>query len=86
MCKNICSACGYVHEGDSAPEKCPVCRVPAEKFNEVKEENRYWATEHVLGVAKGAPEEIIMAPLKPLKVAYRTEMMGLTGAGNIPEA
>ena len=59
--KFVCSVCGYVHEGDSAPERCPVCRVPAEKFNEVKEENRYWAAEHVLGVAKGAPEEIIMA-------------------------
>ena len=58
--KFVCSVCGYVHEGDSAPEKCPVCRVPAEKFNEVKEENRYWAAEHVLGVANGAPEEIIM--------------------------
>ena len=59
MKKFVCSVCGYVHEGDSAPEKCPVCRVPAEKFNEVKEENRYWAAEHVLGVAKGVSEEII---------------------------
>ena len=59
MAKYVCSVCGSVHEGDSAPEKCPVCRVPAEKFNEVKEENRYWAAEHVLGVAKGAPEDII---------------------------
>ena len=59
MAKYVCSVCGYVHEGDSAPERCPQCRVPAEKFNEVKEENRYWAAEHVLGVAKGAPEEII---------------------------
>ena len=60
MSKFVCSVCGYVHEGDSAPERCPQCKVPAEKFNEVKEENRYWAAEHVLGVAKGAPEEIIM--------------------------
>ena len=60
MAKYVCSVCGYVHEGDSAPERCPQCKVPAEKFNEVKEENRYWAAEHVLGVAQGAPEEIIM--------------------------
>ena len=59
MKKFVCSVCGYVHEGDSAPEKCPQCKVPAEKFNEVKEEERMWAAEHVLGVAKGAPEEII---------------------------
>ena len=61
MAKFVCSVCGYVHEGDSAPEKCPVCKVPASKFNEVKEEERVWAAEHVLGVAQGAPEEIIMA-------------------------
>ena len=37
MAKFVCSVCGYVHEGDSAPEKCPVCGVPAEKFNKVEE-------------------------------------------------
>ena len=57
--KYICSVCGYVHEGDSAPERCPQCKVPAEKFNEVKENERTWAAEHVVGVAAGAPEEII---------------------------
>ena len=35
MKKFVCSVCGYVHEGDSAPEKCPKCRVAAEKFDEV---------------------------------------------------
>ena len=58
MAKFVCSVCGYVHEGDSAPEKCPVCKVPASKFNEVKGE-RTWAAEHVLGVAQGAPEDVI---------------------------
>ena len=57
--KFVCSVCGYVHEGDSAPERCPQCKVPSDKFTEVKGE-RTWAAEHVLGVAKGAPEEIIM--------------------------
>ena len=60
MAKYVCSVCGYVHEGDSAPERCPVCKVPASKFNEVKDDNRVWAAEHVLGVAQGAPEDIIM--------------------------
>ena len=32
MAKFVCQVCGYVHEGDQAPEKCPVCGVPAEKF------------------------------------------------------
>ena len=59
MKKFVCSVCGYVHEGDSAPERCPQCKVPAEKFNEVKEGNLTWAAEHVIGVAKGAPEAIL---------------------------
>ena len=56
--KFVCSVCGYVHEGDSAPERCPQCKVPAEKFNEVKGDMT-WAAEHVVGVAKGVDEEIL---------------------------
>ena len=37
MAKFVCTVCGYVHEGDAAPEKCPVCKVPAEKFNKQDE-------------------------------------------------
>ena len=58
MKKFVCSVCGYVHEGDSAPESCPQCKAPAEKFTEQKGE-REWAAEHVVGVAKGVPEDII---------------------------
>ena len=58
--KFVCSVCGYVHEGDSAPDQCPVCKVPSDKFTEVKGE-RTWAAEHVLGVAQGAPEDVIAA-------------------------
>ena len=47
MAKFVCSVCGYVHEGDSAPEKCPVCGVPAEKFTKVEEGEKTWAAEHV---------------------------------------
>ncbi len=32
MKKYKCSVCGYIHEGDTPPAKCPVCGVPAEKF------------------------------------------------------
>ena len=35
MKKFVCTVCGYIHEGDAAPERCPVCKVPAEKFKEV---------------------------------------------------
>ncbi len=58
MAKYVCTVCGYVHEGDSAPEKCPQCGVPAEKFKK-QEGEMEWAAEHVLGVAKGVDEEIL---------------------------
>ena len=58
--KFVCSVCGYVHEGDSAPERCPQCNVTADKFNEAKSNTLVWAAEHVVGVAEGAPEDIIM--------------------------
>ena len=60
MAKWVCSVCGYVHEGESAPERCPQCKVPAEKFNKQEENKLNWAAEHVVGVAEGAPEDIIM--------------------------
>ena len=58
MKKWVCSVCGYVHEGDTPPEFCPICKAPASKFVEQSGE-KTWASEHVVGVAKGAPEEII---------------------------
>lgn len=33
-----CKVCGYIHEGDAAPAKCPVCGVPSSEFEEVKEQ------------------------------------------------
>ena len=58
MKKFVCSICGYTHEGDSAPEKCPLCKAPASKFNEMTDE-KTWAAEHVVGVAKGVDERVI---------------------------
>lgn len=57
MAKFVCKVCGYVHEGDSAPEKCPVCGVGADKF-EKQEGDMAWAAEHVVGVAKDVSEDI----------------------------
>ena len=59
MKKFVCSVCGYVYEGDAAPAQCPQCKVPGEKFNEQVGE-REWAAEHVVGVAQGVSEDIIM--------------------------
>ena len=58
MKKFVCSVCGYVYEGEAAPAVCPVCKAPADKFVE-QSGSMNWAAEHVVGVAKGAPEEIL---------------------------
>ena len=58
MAKFVCMVCGYVHEGDAAPEACPVCKAPAAKF--VKQDAEMtWASEHVVGVAQGSSEDIM---------------------------
>ena len=62
MKKFRCTVCGYVYEGDAAPEKCPLCKAPASKFVEVVEVEGgalTFADEHVIGVAKGCDEEMI---------------------------
>ena len=42
MTKWVCSVCGYVYEGEKAPEACPVCKAPADKF--VKQDSELsWA-------------------------------------------
>ena len=58
MKKLVCSVCGYVYEGEAAPEKCPQCGAPASKFVEQSGEMN-WAAEHVVGVAQGVSEDIL---------------------------
>ena len=62
MKKFVCTVCGYVYEGEAAPAECPICHAPAEKFKE-QSADKTWAAEHVVGVAQGAPEDI-MADLR----------------------
>ena len=58
--KFICTVCGYVYEGEHAPEKCPMCGVPASKFKELKEDGAMqFVAEHEVGVAKGCDDEMI---------------------------
>ena len=68
MAKYVCSVCGYVYEGDEPPIECPVCKAPAEKFTK-QEGEMTWAAEHVVGVAKGVPEDI----LKDLRANFNGE-------------
>jgi len=58
MKKYVCLVCGYVYEGEEAPAECPICHAPASKFQEQAGEMN-WATEHVVGIAKGVDQRII---------------------------
>ena len=68
MKKFVCGVCGYVHEGATAPEACPICKAPTEKFMEQSGEMS-WAAEHVVGIANGASEDI----LKDLRANFEGE-------------
>ena len=60
--KFICTVCGYIYEGDAAPEKCPLCGAPASKFNELTEDTTpEFATVHELGQAfkDGVSQDLI---------------------------
>ena len=54
-----CTVCGEIVKGDRPPAKCPVCKAPAEKFEEVVDDAMTWAAEHVIGIIDGVPEEIV---------------------------
>ncbi|MBR3450576.1 MAG: NADH peroxidase [Bacteroidales bacterium] len=58
--KWICTVCGYVHEGPEAPERCPLCKAPKEKFNELVESEGglTFVDEHKIGVAKDCDPEV----------------------------
>lgn len=68
MKKFVCQICGYVYEGENAPDVCPVCKAPKDKFVE-KTDDMAWADEHVIGVAKGVSEDI----LKDLRANFTGE-------------
>ena len=70
MSKYVCQVCGYVHEGEEAPEFCPQCKAPASKFTEQTGE-KSWACEHVVGVAAGVSEDI----LEDLRANFNGECM-----------
>ncbi len=76
MKKWVCPVCGYVHEGDVPPEKCPVCKVPGEKFK-LMEEEKSWAAEHVMGVGKvfsdDVPEDVRKEIIEGLRRNFEGE-------------
>lgn len=58
MAKWVCSVCGYVHEGDTPPEACPLCKAPAEKFTKQAEGEMNWACDHEVGIAKDVDKRV----------------------------
>ncbi|MCL2527891.1 MAG: NADH peroxidase [Defluviitaleaceae bacterium] len=61
MKKFVCTVCGYVHEDNTPPESCPLCKVPASKFKEeqVNDGELVYADGHVLGSAKDCDPEVL---------------------------
>ena len=49
MKKFVCTVCGYVYEGETAPAECPVCHAGADQFKEVVGEMEL-AAEHEYGI------------------------------------
>ena len=59
MKKFVCGVCGYVFEGEAAPEKCPQCGAPKEKFSELVAGKKEYVDEHVVGIAKDVDPRIL---------------------------
>jgi len=61
MKRFICTVCGYLHEGDTPPARCPLCGVGADKFIEQTGAVRRWADVHQVGIAKAGDGECVEA-------------------------
>ena len=57
MKKFVCTVCGYVHEGNEAPDFCPQCKASKDKFKEVNAKTSY-ACEHTIGIANDVDKEV----------------------------
>lgn len=58
--KFVCPVCGYVHIGESAPDKCPQCGVDGSKFKVVEDNGKLqFACEHEIGIVDGVSQDII---------------------------
>jgi Na+-transporting NADH:ubiquinone oxidoreductase subunit C len=56
-----CTVCGYIHEGDKAPDFCPVCQAPASKFVEIKTKKTINTNSNVYTVVYAAVMVILVA-------------------------
>ena len=67
--KYMCTVCGYIHEGDTAPEYCPQCKAPQSKFKEMNRQSMALADEHRIGIAQGLDPDIV----ESLRVEFTVE-------------
>ena len=56
-----CTTCGYIHEGDKAPETCPQCNAPASAFVELKAEKKLPTSSNAYTFAYAAAMVVIVA-------------------------
>ena len=71
--KFICTVCGYVYEGTEAPEVCPLCKAPRNKFKEITDPSDApeFATVHTLGAARN--EDATPEMIKDLEAHFNGE-------------
>jgi len=58
MKKFVCTVCGYIYEGEEAPDVCPICGALTDKFIEQTGDLTF-ADEHHVGTAKGVDQRIL---------------------------
>ena len=72
MKKFVCTICGYIHNGDTPPEICPICKATSDKFKEIENEMP-WADEHKIGTISDLNSEVLEA-LRSNFIAECTEV------------
>lgn len=73
MKRFVCSVCGYVHEGESAPEECPICHQPQEKFKEEALEGDSVSTLDLVSGKAEEQEDVSSMELSYDKQFYRSD-------------
>lgn len=73
MRKWKCEVCGYIHTGDSPPDKCPVCGAGKSRFTEITE------TDAAPTAGAAQPETPAAAATEPETPALQTAFDTLLG-------
>jgi len=79
MKKWKCTVCGYIYEGDAPPEKCPLCKAPAEMFEAVVEEQ-----EAAVEPTSSAPQDPSVEEVKREGKRWKCTICGYILEGDAP--